>query len=269
MDITKMQVMDDESCKEHILKIFDVFVQFCNAHQLTYFLAYGSELGAVRHGGFIPWDDDLDVTMPREDYNRLLQLWNVPGYTVFHHGNTKDYHLYFAKISDDSTVLKNDYVNDIDGMGLYVDIFPMDLVAVDDGQAWKMEKKFNRYLPLLLMSDMKKCWPGDNFLKNCAKHLCYAGAKALGPDYWRKKIERLASSAVCKNPAEAKQYYLGDRVLDREIFSDGKTTAFEGRQVCGPCNPDAYLTTIYGNYMQLPPESQRISNHDYTAYLKD
>lgn len=264
-----MRELKAGECKEHILNILDVFVEFCNKHHLKYFLGYGTELGAVRHGGFIPWDDDLDVTMPRDDYNKLLELWNVAGYTVLHHGNTKGYHYHFAKISDDSTVLKSRYVNDIDGMGLYVDIFPMEYVTVDARQAERMEKKYSRVLRMLLLSDMKKCWPGDSTLKNFAKHICYLGAKMMGPHYWLKKIERIARSGACESTADAKQFYLGDRVMERAVFSEGKSTLFEGRAVCGPSDADAYLTALYGDYMQLPPESQRISSHDYTAYLKN
>lgn len=269
MDTTNMQVLNDAACKEYILNVFDVFVDFCNEHNLKYFLGFGSELGAVRHGGFIPWDDDLDVTMPREDYNKLLELWDVPGYTLFHQKNTKGYFYYFAKISDDRTVLKNCYVNDIEGMGLYLDIFPMDRVNVSAAQAEKMEKKFSKYLPMLLMSNMKKCWPGSNFVKTLAKNVCFWGAKVLGPAYWVKKIQQIAGVGACEDPADAKQFYIGERVLDCAVFSDGKPMQFEGREVCGPCDADTYLTALYGNYMELPPEDQQISNHDYTAYSKE
>lgn len=268
MDISNMQELDEKACKNGILSILDHFVAFCSKHHLKYYLGYGSLLGAVRHGGFIPWDDDLDIIMPREDYNKLLKIWDVAGYSVIHKENTKGYWYYFAKISDDSTVLKNEYVYDVEGMGLYVDIFPMDGICADAEQAAHIEKTFNRTLRLLLMSNMKKFWPASGLAKSVVKRICYWGAKLMGPNYWLKKIERIAQNAACKDPADAKQYYYGERVVDLSVFADGKPMLFEGREVCVPQDTEAYLTNLYGNYMELPPEDQRTSGHDYKAYLK-
>lgn len=268
MDITNLKVLDSEVCKQHILNVLDVFVDFCSKHHLKYYLAYGSELGAVRHGGFIPWDDDLDVSMPREDYNKLLELWDVPGYSLFHRGNTENYGYYFAKISDDTTVLKNIYVDDVEGMGLYIDIFPMDKVYLNDEQAQQMDQNFAKTTRMLIMSNMKKCWPGSNFLKNVAKHGVHLYARVMGTGHWLKKLERVVACGAEQSSADARPMWIDDKAQDCAVFGDGKPTMFEGRELCGPSDADAYLKCYYGDYMQLPPEDQRVSNHDYVAYGK-
>ena len=116
----------DSQLNNSLLTLFKAFIAFCHEHHLTYYAAYGTALGAVRHQGMIPWDDDIDVWMPRKDYDKLLSLRSHLNGTNYEIIDIKDkgYYLYFAKFCD-----RNSTIIEREGealMGLYLDIFPLD-----------------------------------------------------------------------------------------------------------------------------------------------
>lgn len=128
--------------QRHLLPVFRAFVDFCNRNQLTYYAAYGTVIGAVRHKGFIPWDDDIDVWMPRRDYERFLSLRDKLISTHYEIIDIEDkgYYLYFAKFCDRrSTIIEREGQSI---MGLYIDVFPLDYYDDKGGETIKESQQY-------------------------------------------------------------------------------------------------------------------------------
>lgn len=255
--------LSDEQIKEDLLILLQKFVNFCEKNNLTYYLVYGTLLGAVRHGGFIPWDDDVDLAMPREDYEKLSSLIGKEEDFVIIDCNSASYHNYYAKIVDKSTVIENVHFDYGADMGLFLDIFPMDLVAVSDKEISKIRRYRNYLLKMLSYALMTTYWPANHFVKNVAKRTLYTYAQIKGYSYWLKQIDRNISEFSSET---GNKYMVGDQIIDKEYFQGDITGKFEHVWVKFPQAYEKYLTETYGDYMKLPPLEQRVSNHDHTVY---
>ena len=244
-------------------EILNVVQEICETHGLRYSLAYGTLLGAVRHKGFIPWDDDIDIMMPREDYDRLLAIWNdvAPAGYILMNGNTVvDLSDNFSKIVKDKTIFlqrEGDRCKDLH-KGIFVDIFPADRRAPG---------KFGRALQYCA----------------CAANLLYSRgytSKSGGIIGLAEKVLLLVPRAYHRNLRSKTQRFVSrwnDCVQSPYIFpctirEFGKNyTAdlfdnFDWIEFCGKkykCTArwDSYLTLCYGDYMQLPPEEDRVWKH--------
>lgn len=139
-----------------ILKEFD---KFCEKHNLTYFICAGTLLGAIRHGGFIPWDDDIDVSMPREDYDKLINEYEKllpPNLILQYYKNTANYANSFAKITNkNTTIVEKSGFSDYSIHGVYIDIFPIDGAGKTYEKAVKRRKKASLYRTLISLSSRK------------------------------------------------------------------------------------------------------------------
>ena len=263
-----------EDLKKIQVELLDVLDSECKKHGLRYFMAYGTLIGAVRHKGYIPWDDDIDVIMPREDYDKLLSIFNDENkdskVRVISHSIDKDYYLSFAKLVDTGTVLKENTESNYE-IGVYIDIFPLENLADDFEEAKKIIKKGFRYNKKLMLKNL--VWrKGRALYKNLALII---GKLALS---WqsRSKILDDFEKYCCQNKAEFFTKYVGVitgvpymRVFKREWFEQSVMLEFEGKQYSAPIGYDAFLRDIYGDYMQLPPEDKRCSHHSFEAWIKD
>lgn len=262
-----MRELTNIEIKNRILLLLDYIADVCTKNNLTFYLGYGSALGAVRHGGFIPWDDDLDIMMPRADYNRFVELCssNNKSVKVYTSENILGYIHYFAKVVDASTKIENRYMRENEEMGVFVDIFPMDEVSVLDENLEGTEKKIERCIKMLKLSGMKRYWPSENMLKSVVKYLLYCYAKMRGKFFWQSKLSSIINEISRK---DGEQYLFGWSIVNKDIISPCQWVSFENRQVPVPGNVGAYLEKLYGNYMQLPPEEKQITVHDYIAYKR-
>lgn len=265
-----MKELGHEEIKQRILALLEGFAAFCDEHDLRYYLAFGTVLGAVRHQGLIPWDDDIDVCMPYPDYLRFQQLCEQekPWFRTMHYGNTEGFLNYFTKIVDPATRLESFYMDDVDGMGLFIDIFPLTEVHLVKSEK-KVRRDMSIAIEMLYLSEMKTCWPSDSFVKNCVKKTLFRAAKVFGKDHWQKSIEKIRRNASEIHETEKSQYLFSSVVLDESMFAEGTKLPFEGKMFVCPKDYKAYLTALYGDYMQLPPEDKRVSNHDFKAYSID
>lgn len=267
----KKECITEKKYKKICINLLERFAEYCKKHGLTYYLAYGSLLGAVRHNGLIPWDDDIDVQMPRKDYNKLIDLLknNKSEFNLFYFNNPKEYGHYFAKISDVTTELKFHYMKDIQGLGVFIDVFPMDIVKLSSNNQRKLERKVKKVLTLLELSNMKKCWPANGIIKNITKNAIFFYVKLRGTRYWYKKYEKLIFNAQQKNESKKEQYIFAWSILEKDDFGNGVLLKYEKNRYSCPCNFDKYLKKEYGNYMEFPPEKDRKSVHDFDAYFKN
>lgn len=256
------KVTDQKTIKQLQLAALNELIDFCKKNGLRYFMAYGTLLGAVRHGGYIPWDDDIDLAMPREDYDKLICLskdWKGR-YQVYCFENTPKYIKPYAKLVDTFTEIKEKDMID-DEYGLYIDIFPLDGLGN------------NRFLAKVKGSTV-------NFLRNriygiayhqknnVIKEIIVFPFKMLGIQRLYRCImflcrrKQLESSKFCGNIVNG----YGVEILDSSLF-ENRNFNFEGIQLNGIKGWDAYLKLMYGDYMALPPENERIS-HDVEVWLK-
>lgn len=263
-------ILNPDKCKQIILQILINFDAFCKEHKLTYYLSWGTLIGAVRHRGFIPWDDDIDVSMPRSDYNKLIELsknWNLP-YEFISYETNPDYPHYFGKVCDKSTTLKNYYMNEIGDLGLFVDVFPIDFITLKSGEQCKLEKKMEYEIRMQEMSGMKRFWPSKSKVKSAAKYLLFKYSVKKGVKYWQNKHSQLIFN-YADSPQSANFCLSSFRAMPKEWFGDGVDLEFEGHMFKAPAQYDNYLKNVYGNYMELPPQEQRVSVHDYDVFLKN
>lgn len=230
---------------------------------INYFLLGGSLLGAVRHKGFIPWDDDIDIGMLRHDYNRFIAEAQrlLPSYYFLQNYHTdRDFPLLFSKIRDSRTTFiekssKHLKINH----GVFIDIFPIDFV--NDYESWFTRKK--RALLVSRISDKLKI---KRSIKSKIKILL---CKILWPSYDKavKILDTINSN--CNNGAFRTNYYgaWGEKeTVDATLFDGILLLDFEGLRIPGLKAYDKYLKHIYGDYMQLPPVDKRISHH-YTEII--
>lgn len=265
-----------EDLKSIELELLNDLDSFCKNNGIRYYLAYGTLIGAVRHKGFIPWDDDIDVVMPRNDYDKFIMLYNQakkPKTKVVHHSIDNNYYLPFAKLVDTRTVLKEDIDVDYE-MGVYLDIFPLDNLSDDYDEAKRRMKKGYNY-DLKLGIKTLKLRKGRAIIKN---GILLAGKLLL----WKKTIQQLLDELEdCCRETKDKSFtnYIGviagltaadePLVFEKEWFESVIPVEFEGRKYPAPVGTDSFLREIYGDYMQLPPEKERMPHHEFEAWYKN
>lgn len=247
------------------IEILDYIVSVCEANNLRYFLAGGTLLGAVRHGGFIPWDDDIDINMPRPDYDKLVEIMrNVNGrFMLKAFEISEDYVYAFAKMVDTTTeLIEKDIPHP--GYGLFVDIFPLDGLPNDESERKRFQDKLWKYNNMLGYSIQKSAAH-----KNLIFKIKYIFSKCIGYKRLLKLIGRNAKSylyELCDYVAVVTTAVNKYRKIPRELYEGSTYLSFEGKEYSVPEKYDEYLTGLYGDYMKLPPEDKRISNHNFAAY---
>lgn len=261
--------------KKELISTLKGFIVFCKQHNLRYYAAYGTALGTVRHKGLIPWDDDIDVFMPREDYNKFLLLRNTlktSEYEIVDIEN-KGYYLFFAKwCKRNSTIIEK---QGQPALGIYIDIFPLDyfdeeyckplirynelyrymwLIYGHGSRKYSISefcsiinlifsRRFNRALTILLDNTIFKVLklPSLFIIK---KMMMYLEKAPKTSNYWRYSF------------ISSENYY-----IPVEWFGEGKKMPFEDIEILMPVNYDAFLTRNYGDYMTPPPIDKRESHH--------
>lgn len=260
-----------------VLKKLDAL---CREQGWTYFLTYGSMLGAIRHQGVIPWDDDIDIMMPRPDYNKLRAYFieNAEALyplKLFAHDTVKNYPHMIARISDQRYHLVFENEQDY-GIGLFVDIYPLDGVGSDYDAAVKHVRR-NKLTASLCFLTGRKSFGADNTsskLKMLLKFPAYLWAKCMGNRHYIRKLEQavahfsyeeseyVACAAWPAGPSHGKER----DVFKKELFEEVVDVPFEDTTMKVPKNYDTFLRTTYGAYMTPPEESKRTTNHTYNAY---
>lgn len=261
----------EKQFKVVLLRTFKAFIDFCEEYELTYYAAYGTLLGAVRHDGIIPWDDDIDVFMPRADYMRFLSLRGQTGdnYEIIDI-DTKGYFLDFAKFSDKKTSLMEKPGEPV--IGIYIDIFPLD--NYDDEKCRALVKYNQLYYYAWMIyghSQRRYSWAQVKYFLKCKQYyylavmvfdICFAKCLA-----WpARQIINVFVSKLKSVPSTDKLWKYSilrskSFVRHGSWFGKGKKHRFEHLQVTVPDNYDAILMQDYGDYMTPPPKEQQESIH--------
>lgn len=269
----KVLIDEQKSIQLKILKYID---SLCKKHDLHYSLYAGTLIGAIRHNGFIPWDDDIDICMVRSEYQKLLSILETQNdYRLLTQHNTKDYHYGFAKLADKSTILKtrDECLPDIDGLGVYVDIFPIDGLPSDKKMIEKHFKDVQKQIDRIRLSLPKRYYYASKKWKKALKrfvlfplHIFYRskGTECLKQDLEKLLIKyKFADSVYCGSLLTR---YGKAECVNCSVYSSFILKDFEGNDFSIISDYETYLRSVYGDYMKLPPQEKRVPIHDYDVY---
>jgi lipopolysaccharide cholinephosphotransferase len=242
------------------LVILKEFVRICEVNDLRYYLAYGTLLGAVRHSGFIPWDDDIDVAMPRSAYRKFIAACDtqlLAGYT-WHSNRTDTKHGMFGKliftetVSTDAQAPHRPYQQ-----APFIDVFPLD--GLPSG---RLGREIHRLLVKLCTYRLQLGFVRRRGLGR----LLEAATTAMPRDFAITLIERLGSQFPFERSrvvySSGGPYGYSAESGPGEVFGKGTALSFEGLVAVGPTDWNAHLTRLYGDYMTMPPEDSRKGHHD-------
>ena len=250
------------------LDILKTVIGFCDKHNLRYYLFEGSLLGAIRHGGFIPWDDDMDIAMPRTDYEKFIKLWNTEIHDncrLFHQSTYKKYYLPFAKVILMKECKFSSFIRaglksmrEVKGPG--IDIFPLDETGTLSTELIKRSCKVRKLRNILLTKVY--------YIKNPQKRRIYSLQSSLSSyKGLHKKINKILTADRSKTVEcyanFCSAYNISKEIFPKSYFEPARIIDFEGIKVKVPFKSEEILTCIYGDYMTPPPENARICPHQY------
>ena len=259
-----------EKLHKTLVEILEYVVTICNENQLTYFLVFGTGLGAYRHKGFIPWDDDLDIAMPRNDYQKFLGIMKQNKNHMFEiqdEDNEENWFLPFAKVRKKNTLFVESITQNIyTHNGIFVDIFPLDYVQNANLFSYKVRRKYINYLKHMLkfnackdLYKSKKSTIGyimDAFI--CIPSVLSTRRKMLD------RLNKIMIGKCLKDEAMYLAQYDDNsdvQVIPIDVYFPPIQMEFEGKLYNVPHKIEEYLTYAYGlSYMDLPPIDQRITH---------
>ncbi len=261
--------MSGKEILQHIkdveLLILKDFIDICDENNIDYYLFFGTEIGAVRHQGFIPWDDDIDVIMFREDYEKFLKIMEEKGcekYTVYDIRYNEQYFFQFGRLSLNGTYWAEYWDSQVDfKMGLHIDLFILDKVP---NNKFKRLLYMRRCLLLCKFCSISsiKIEEGSSLVKTVANVLhSIFNIIGLTPKHYQKKLLKLFT----KYENDDYEYYADLTMNEQpyfriEDFKPAKLVKFEDIYAKIPNNQEATLGQIFGDYMQLPPEEERVAH---------
>lgn len=269
MNTTKELNLDEiRQIQLEILKEFD---KICRDNHIEYSLAYGTLIGAVRHGGYIPWDDDLDVMMRRKDYERILKLLKKDkNINVL---NSSNAFFHWTKICAPNTYVVETDDFRIKNYGVWFDIFPIDHLPKEGTFKAKVYK--STYSLLKKMSQYRALAFNHNKTMKGVKRIAFIGLKVILSPFKITTFGRLLDKyAQIFNKKETG--FSGNitfsfhktQSMESSIFEKYQDIVFENFKARTIADYDTFLRNIYGNYMELPPVEKRVTNHSYKAYRK-
>lgn len=252
------------------LKILKYVHEFCINNDIKYFINYGTLLGAVRHKGFIPWDDDIDIMMSRDDYNKFIDLFSKEDsvYKVISMETNEKYFNNFIKIIDSSTKIEDERNYKTYESGIFIDIFPYDtfyeLKVVNKTYNWESFK-------LLSFSKKENIQYGDSKIKDFIRLMFWIFLKPVSPRFFAKKIEKVIKQYTDKNGkyvALLASKFKYNEVFEKSTFEELIELDFEDTKFFAPKEYDKILTQYYGDYMKFPPIEKQKYPHEIKAYFK-
>ncbi len=266
-----MQELTLKEIQQSSYQILKKIKEICDSNNITYFLDYGTLIGAIRHEGFIPWDDDIDISLPRKDYEKLVNLCIqdpsiIAPFELLHYKTNKNYIYPIARINDPSYY--TDYQNAKDyGLGAFVDVYPVDGININDKKHLKKLLHLNNIIYVAGHKHMSKA---RNLLRNIPKFIFFIITRFTNLNKLIAKVDKLSqkydfdnSNIVSACVIESCQHF------EKTDYTNPILHKFEDELFNIPQNYDKHLRSYIGDYMQLPPKEERVGHHFYKMYKKN
>lgn len=265
-----MNLLTLDEIKQAEFQLLLCFDDYCRKHQIRYFLSNGTLLGAVKYKGFIPWDDDVDVLVPREDYDRLVASFtDDDNIKLVSHEREKRYLFPFAKLCDMTIIKDEPGIDNGVPLGLSLDVFPLDTWDPDPVRAEQEARQIRKLIKGLSLSKLMAP-NASKALKRAVQGVLIIASKLRSPGYFLNRIIRTS----CQEDQKGSGYlgckswciYGSREILPAEVFADTIEVEFEGSRFPAPAGFDMYLRSLYGDYHQDPPPEKQKSHHHFIAY---
>ncbi|OQO70923.1 lipopolysaccharide cholinephosphotransferase [Enterococcus villorum] len=263
-------------------KAVDILVyidKICRENNLKYTIFYGSLIGVERHRGFIPWDDDIDIVMPRPDYEELMELLkHDSNYKLLSFETRENFRYPFAKVVDPQTVAKTKqfFSGEEEDLGVFVDVFPIDGIpdSKEERQVLREETETYRLnlMDTLGLSYARSFNVAKAMIKLVVRYPHHKKLMKIGNNvYWQNKYQE-AAKKIALDETQTCGYlewiHIHWGVFPTQWFESYEDVEFEGHKVMAIKNRRDFLTLRYGDYMTMPPENERITHHPYDFYEK-
>lgn len=266
MENRKYPILELKELQQIEFEMLNHIKTYCEDNGYRFFLSNGTLLGAIKYNGFIPWDDDIDIFIPREDYDRLLnQYQDTEKYKLFSPERVKKYNFPYAKLCNMETRRIEENNNNGVNLGVDIDIFPLDKWEEKSNQQVKEQMMLMVMLRLAKNISITSRTLMKTMIKKVGSVLC----KTIGIEFF---INRLQKNAI-KNKGDATYSgcvvwpVYGEReMIPSDVFSDVIEVEFEGEKFPAPIGYDIYLRSLYGNYKADPPIDKQKSHHVFVAY---
>lgn len=259
------EIISLDEIKKLELDIMKKIHIYCIENDISYYLCYGTLIGAVRHKGFIPWDDDIDIFMIRKDYDKFLKSFpneeDKLNLKLVNYKTKPYYGRNLSKVIDTNTVLIEPQYKTDDPIGVFVDIWPLDGLPNNKIHRWFYIKKANLLKKMILASSMKY-----NSEYTFCKKIGILLGKILNPKKAVIKMDYIARKYNYEDSNYVKCYPAKHVLYDKNDFEGRILMEFEGEQFYGPKNYDSILKAEYGDYMKLPPVEKQMPHHIMNTY---
>ena len=263
-----MKEIEINELKTIQLGIMDHVDSFCRVNGIQYTLSSGTLLGAVRHGGFIPWDDDIDIHLLRSEYDRLTLLWNKDKESHYPYelvniesGNNMGYP--FGKIHDIRTVT---YVGTVERTGVFIDVFPIDYVL----NQMDLERRYKRIAHLYEQRNACLNWMNRASSPFYRKVLAYIKKPRLSYNEIAVKISDLAKELDTRTDYVFEMICgaINKIAVPTTVYEHYKNIAFEDRVYRSVVDYDTLLSNAYGDWRTPPPKDKQVTHHSFKAYWR-
>lgn len=262
IEIKQMKEITFDEGKKVMLDTLISVARFCDQSGINYSLAYGTLIGAIRHKGFIPWDDDIDIIMWREDYDRFISTFKDDRYKIVE-GSCNPNHSH-VRVSDSKTILKlNEWRGQFYKDGLWIDVFPIDKVP-DSQRGYTIFRRSVWFLFEMQLSGEvhRKGWLNKIIFIVCKPFSSYFGKRALLKmrKYNKRETKSVANMGV---------WYLTFPKFPACYMNEFVEVDFEDHKFKAIKEYDAFLRGVYGDYMQFPPKEKQKPHHSYKAFWRE
>lgn len=264
-----MRKVELDEYKSILTDILVKIDNICRENNIPYFLYAGTLLGAVRHQGFIPWDDDVDIAMFREDYDRLADIIHSGDYGInfIRIEENPDTIYPYGKICDTNTRLDEHNFKHVENYGAFIDVFPLDYMPNSEKERARLQKKYLNTVKLIEHSARTGYTRAPDTVTNVKRFAAFWLGKAFNV---HKLVRKLNDTFIAMNAQ--KTDYVGlpwDTSYPVRYFSETVTLPFEQHELSVPKCYDEALRLKFGDYMQLPPESERVCKHTLDCCVND
>lgn len=263
------EISFDES-KKILISTLESIDKSCRENNIEYSICWGTMIGAIRHHGFVPWDDDIDLMMSRENYNRFIEVYNDPDYNVYTFKKGGNWNMLHTRVSNKKTAVFFNGEKD-SPHGCWISIFPYDNVPDIDRKKWERKRTI---LIRLFQLKNAKWFPKASFLRNCVRivgkqFLFFVSSYQMGI-----KVNRFLSQYDHQNTKEVALWDNGVSLtkffyFPAEFFDSFIEVNFDGVKCKIIKEYDKFLRLYYGDYMTPPPVEKQVPSHNYKAYYLD